>query len=250
MEYLLEGTKLNKVFKEKNIETCAVCDVDFYLSEGEILGIVGESGSGKSTLIKLIAKRLDPTSGALSHRGVDYTKESLRETGKFLQMIFQDAKSSFDPRKSMRFSIMEAGRGKKDEKELIDIIHSVGLDEKLLDRRASELSGGQCQRMAIARAIYSGAGILLCDEITSALDVTIQSQVVELLKRIKKERSLSIIFVSHDIALVSMICNRIMIMKEGHLVEEGETAEVLCSPKSDYTRSLIQNAIIMNGVYG
>ncbi len=132
---------------------------------------------------------------------------------------------------------------KKDRAEILELLKLVGLEERQLSKRAGELSGGQCQRMSIARAFYSEAEILLCDEITSALDVSTQARVVELLQKLKSDGKLSAIFISHDIALVSMICDKIMVMKDGSCVEQGITAEVIGSPKDEYTKLLIDSAI-------
>ncbi|MCR5596574.1 MAG: ABC transporter ATP-binding protein, partial [Lachnospiraceae bacterium] len=129
-----------------------------------------------------------------------------------------------------------------DRDALCGILKEVGLDEKLLKRKASELSGGQCQRMSIARALYSEADILLCDEITSALDVSSQAQVVGILKRLNTERKLTAVFVSHDIALLSMLCSRIMVMKDGQVVEQGLTTDVIGTPGHEYTKLLIESA--------
>ena len=174
--------------------------------------------------------------------GKDFTGMTPRQTGAFLQMIFQDANSSFDPRRVMKKSILESGRGKKDEGRILELVSLVGLEEDLLSRKPSSLSGGQCQRMAIARAFYSDADILLCDEMTSALDVTTQAQVVELLQDLKKDGRLSAVFVSHDIALVSMLCDRVMVMKDGKCVEEGDTLTVIKHPCADYTKELLESA--------
>ncbi len=242
MEVLLEGRKLTKTFRQQDIETKAVCEVDFALNKGEILGIVGESGSGKSTLIRLISGMEKVDFGKLSYRGEDCTGDSPRVMGQRLQVIFQDAKSSFDPRKNMLFSIMEAGHGNVGKAEILKLVEAVGLQEKYLYRKPGELSGGQCQRMAIARALYSGVDILLCDEITSALDVSVQAQVIRLLYEIKETRDLSIIFVTHDIALISMISERVMVMKDGRVIESGMTQEVLRHPQEEYTKILIESA--------
>ena len=242
MDIILEGKKLNKSFKTGEKKTQALCDVDFFLKEGEVLGIVGESGSGKSTLLRVASGLEKPDSGELLYKGRDYTGSSPRQTGEFLQILFQDAESSFDPRMTMERSIMEAGRGKKDKEELLKLVKMAGLDEELLKRKPGKLSGGQCQRMAIVRAFYSGAEILLCDEMTSALDVSTQAQVMQIMQRLKKEGKLSAVFVSHDIALVSEICDRIMVMKDGRCVEEGETPEVIGSPKDDHTKELLESA--------
>jgi ABC-type dipeptide/oligopeptide/nickel transport system ATPase subunit len=242
MSVLLEGKKINKIFRPGDKETVALRDVSFVLNEGEVLGVVGESGSGKSTLLRVLSGLERPDSGELLHGGEPYRGLGPRQTGEFLQVIFQDAKSSFDPRMTMEKSIMESGRGKRDRKRLTELVGMVGLDEELLTRKPGQLSGGQCQRMSIARAFYSGAGILLCDEMTSALDVTSQAQVMEIMIRLKNAGMLSAIFVSHDIALVSTICDRVMVMKDGGCIEEGATLEVISSPKDEYTKGLIDSA--------
>ena len=239
---ILEGKKLNKIFRVKDKVTRALCDVDFILYQGEILGLVGESGSGKTTLLRAIAGTLTPDSGELYYKGDIYTGKKPRETGKFLQVIFQNAVSSFDPRMTMERSIYESGRGEVDRERLNKILSTVGLDEELLKRKPKELSGGQCQRMSIARALYSKAQILLCDEITSALDVSTQAQVAELLLELKNNGLLSAVFVSHDIALVSMICDRVMVMHDGTCVEQGDTLNIINAPANEYTKLLIDSA--------
>ena len=242
MSILLEGKNINKVFRSGDKETIALSDVSFCLNDGEVLGIVGESGSGKSTLLRVISGLEKPDSGDIIHEGNSYKGMGPRQTGKFLQVIFQDGKSSFDPRFTMEKSISESSRGIKDKNKLSQLIKMVGLDEELLSRKPARLSGGQCQRMSIARAFYSGAEILLCDEMTSALDVTSQAQVMEIMEDLKKQGKLSAIFVSHDIALISTICDRVMVMKDGRCVEQGETLSVINSPADDYTKELIESA--------
>ena len=242
MTYLLEGKNLYKTFREKAKTTVALCDVNFYLNKGEVLGVVGESGSGKSTLLRAIAGMLTLDEGTLLYNGTEYTGQKPRQTGAFLQMIFQDAKSSFDPRMVMAKSIMESGRGQKNEARVRELVALVGLDEELLQRKPAALSGGQCQRMSIARAFYSDAEIFLCDEMTSALDVSSQARVLELLQSLKKEGRLSAVFVSHDIALVSMLCDRVMVMKDGKCVEEGVTKDVIRDPSDEYTKALLESA--------
>ena len=158
-------------------------------------------------------------------------------------MIFQDALMSFDPRMKMKNAILEAS-DVSGESGVLEILDAVGLDRSLLEKRAGSLSGGQCQRMSIARALLSDARILLCDEITSALDVTTQAQVVALLTELRNSKGLSIIFVSHDLALVSMLCDRIMVMKDGEVVECGETKDVLGNPQHEYTKELLENLIL------
>ena len=284
---LLEGKNLTKSYKNRARETDALRDISFYLNEKEFLGIVGESGSGKSTLLRLIAGLERPDSGVLTYRGGEYQHRKPGYAGQFLQMIFQDAYGSFDPRLRMGDQMEEVRRrnnrnpksdsgrlagtltensgkpgasaelrglpedtesltensGKKGASaELRELLKETLLEESLLKKRPRELSGGQCQRMSIVRALYSGAGIILCDEMTSALDVTAQAQIVRIFGRLREMRSFSSIIVSHDIALVYAMCDRIMVMKDGHIVEEGKTSEVIRNPKDEYTKQLIMSA--------
>ena len=241
-DIILEGKNLNKSYVDKGKKLQALKDVSFFLKNGEILGIVGESGSGKSTLLRLVTCLEKPDSGNLYYKGTEYTGKSPAFAGTFLQMVFQDAQMSFDPRMKMKKAVVEAAKG-CDHEKLSRILEAVGLDESLLEKKAGSMSGGQCQRMSIARALCSDAGILLCDEITSALDVTTQAQVVALLQQLREKEGVSIIFVSHDIALVSMLCDRIMVMKNGECVEEGETGKVLGNPQHEYTKELLDNLI-------
>ena len=238
---ILSGRDLNKEYTSRDRKVRPLQHVDFDLYQAEILGIVGESGSGKSTLLKVISGIEKPDSGRLYHQEKEYTGSGPEKTGRFLQMVFQDAYGSFDPKMNMEKSLKE-GTG-SDRKEIIRVIGEVGLSEELLSRRPRHLSGGQCQRMSIARALLSHADVLLCDEITSALDVTTQAQVIKLLMEIRDAENLSIILVSHDLALVSMICDRIMVMKDGVVVEEGKTEDVINKPSDEYTRKLLNSII-------
>ena len=238
---ILSGRDLNKEYTSRDRKVRPLQHVDFDLYQAEILGIVGESGSGKSTLLKVISGIEKPDSGRLYHQEKEYTGSGPEKTGRFLQMVFQDAYGSFDPKMNMEKSLKE-GTG-SDRKEIIRVIGEVGLSEELLSRRPRHLSGGQCQRMSIARALLSHADVLLCDEITSAVDVTTQAQVIKLLMEIRDAENVSIILVSHDLALVSMICDRIMVMKDGIVVEEGKTEDVSTRPSDEYTRKLLNSII-------
>ena len=240
---ILSGRDLNKTYKSQGRKVRALSHVDFDLHQGEILGIVGESGSGKSTLLKMISGIEKPDSGSLFYQGTEYTGAGPKKTGKFLQMIFQDAYRSFDPRMTMEKSLKEGAA--TTQEEIRRVIREVGLSEELLSRRPRNLSGGQCQRMSIARALLSHAGILLCDEITSALDVTTQAQVIKLLTEIRQKEQVSILLVSHDLALVSMICDRIMVMKDGVVVEQGETKKILSNPSDSYTHMLLDSILVV-----
>ena len=238
---LLKVTELTKTFFKKGRKVTAVNRVSFSLQEKEFLAIVGESGSGKSSLLRLIAGLDRPDAGELFYRGDPYTGKKCSDIGHFLQMVFQDACSSFDPKMKMLDSVREC-RGSGSQEELGQLLKWTGLEAGLLRKRPGELSGGQCQRMSIVRALYSGAEILLCDEITSALDVTTQAQIVRVFQQLREERTFSAIFVSHDIALMGMLCERIMVMKDGVCVEEGKTKDVISHPVHDYTKLLIENA--------
>ncbi len=238
---VLSGRQLNKTYVNRDRKVRPLRDVDFDLYPGEILGVVGESGSGKSTLLRAVSGIEKPDDGRLYHDGTEYTGSGPEKTGKFLQMIFQDAYGSFDPRMSMEKSLLEGNAAERGD--MLRIIGEVGLTEELLLRRPRHLSGGQCQRMSIARALLSHASVLLCDEITSALDVTTQAQVIRLLTEVRDLEGVAIMFVSHDLALVSMICDRIIVMKDGRIVEQGETKAVINSPADPYTRKLLDSII-------
>ncbi|HHY29210.1 MAG TPA: ABC transporter ATP-binding protein [Syntrophaceticus sp.] len=222
-------------------------DISLYLNAGETLGIVGESGSGKSTLLRHIACLDKLNSGSIFLRGQDYTGAKPRQICRDIQMVFQDAVASFDPRMTIRRSLCETLRlrdGKDNTDAQIKLLMSyVGLPEELLDRYPHQLSGGQCQRMALARAISIVPAILLCDEITSALDVSAQAQIVRLLAKLRTKLDLAIIFVSHDLALVSGLCDRIMVFHEGKCVEEGTARQIISTPQAEYTQRLLSSVL-------
>lgn len=238
---LLKGTGLKKKYIKKKLSVMAVDDISFSLQEKEFLAIVGESGSGKSSLLRLIAGLDRADEGALFYKGEEYTGQKCGYAGRFLQMIFQDAYSSFDPRQKMIDSIRECNQT-GDPEELRFLLQAVHLEKGLLEKKPGELSGGENQRMSIVRALYSGAGILLCDEITSALDVSTQAQIVKAFQRLRTEKEFAAIFVSHDIALMGGLCERMMVMKDGRCVEEGETKGIIHAPAHDYTKALVENA--------
>ncbi len=215
-------------------------DVSFSMKEGEILGLVGESGSGKSTLAKAILK-LIPYEGEIHH------------SSRYPQMIFQDPYGSLNPSKKVGWileeplrlrSEMNAGERKQ---RVLQMLEKVGLDEKFADRYPSQLSGGQRQRICIAGALMQAPKLLIADEPVSALDVTIQAQILELLQSIHKEMGLSILFISHDLRVVYQMCDRVMIMQKGRLVESGTVEDVYFNHKSDYTQKLLEAAGIETG---
>lgn len=209
-------------------------DVSFALKSGEILGLVGESGSGKSTLAKVLTGLYKADTG----------KVECRKPG----MIFQDSYSALNPAKTVGWLLHEAQRlqGVKDkaarEKEILKILDAVELEEQYLDHYPSELSGGQRQRVMIAQALLAKPEVLIADEPVSALDVTVQKQIVSLLKRLGQKRNLAILFISHDLRTVYELCDRIMVMKNGKIVEAGTKIELYFNPKQDYTKALLTSA--------
>ena len=232
---LLEGKHINKTYARGKSSVKALIDVDFTLGDGEILGIVGESGSGKSTLLKQISGLETPDSGEILLSGRPLGKKRSPEDFRTIQMIFQDAVGSFHPRRKIRASIRESVHnlcGRSAEPDLEGLCALVGLDPTLAERYPRNLSGGQCQRFAIARAVAVEPKILLCDEVTSALDVSSQAQVLKLLADVVREKHMSAIFVSHDLAVVSCICDRVMVMYRGEVREQGNVRDVIEDRKS------------------
>ena len=243
---------LTKTFKLQGREDVhAVKDVTFDLFPGETLGVIGESGSGKTTLVNLITGLLPATSGTVTLGDVEVTKcrgKALREAWKQMQVVFQTPTESFDPRRTLGDGICESMRNNgvsradalKRAEELLELC---GLPAEFVKRYPHEVSGGQCQRAAIARALAIEPKLLICDEATSALDVTIQAEIIELLRKLRRELDMSILFVCHDIALVQQFCDRVVVMYHGEIVEEGVPSEVIVSPQNDYTRDLINSIL-------
>ena len=211
----------------------AVKGVSFSLGDGEILGIVGESGSGKSTIAKAIMGLQKPSSGKI---------EIAPDTG--IQMIFQDAVGSLNPRMTVRQTLEEVikikGRRKKEEgRDAEGLLSLVGLSKAVLDQYPREMSGGQCQRVSIARALACEPRVLVADEPVSALDVSVQARVLNLLRDLCHDLGVSIILIAHDLAVVKNVCDRICVMEKGRFVDEGDPESVFSSPSSDYTRRLL-----------
>ena len=243
---VLEGKGLAKRYRKHASTIEALRGVDFCLNDGEILGVAGESGSGKSTLLKLIAGLEPPSSGTLLLHGRALGYRRTREEYRTMQMIFQDATASFHPRRTVLDSIAETVRSLRGKGATADagaLASMVGLPAELIRRYPRQLSGGQCQRFAIARAMAVQPEILLCDEITSALDVSSQAQILRLLSEICRESHTSAIFVSHDLAVIRCLCDRVMVMKDGAVVEQGDAAQIIRSPRADYTRKLVESVL-------
>lgn len=250
-EVILEAEHLKKVFRSGKKEFTAVDDVSFQLHRGECLGIVGESGSGKSTIVQMLTRLLDMTGGKIILLGKDITHVKGRELRKIyreIQMVFQMPAESFDPRRTLGDGIGEslrnAGLSRTDTKKKVEeLLVKCGLEPEFSRRYPYEVSGGQCQRAAIARALAIDPAILICDEATSALDVTVQKQVLELLLELKKKEKRSFLLICHDLALVQAFCDRVLVLRHGRVIEEGTPDEIINHPKTDYTRELIDSVL-------
>lgn len=246
---MLEVKHLEKKYDAGGREIAAVRNVNFTVASGEWVGLVGESGSGKSTVAGLIAGTVKADVGEVFFDGVNYAGakgRSQKEWYRRMQMIFQSPYDSFDPRRTLGFSLTEGLRNRKmpkneAEDQVRRMMEICGLSRDFADRLPHQVSGGECQRAAIARALLLEPELLICDEITSALDVTIQAQILELLQNLKKDRQLSCLFISHDLALVQQICSRILVMYQGEIIEEGTAEEVIRNPKEAYTRRLVES---------
>ncbi|MBR5705289.1 MAG: ATP-binding cassette domain-containing protein, partial [Deltaproteobacteria bacterium] len=224
----------------------ALKHIDLQVQRGESWGFVGRNGSGKSTLLKLISGLEPPTSGNILLHGRELSPSRTKEDYRTMQMIFQNAPASFHPRRTIADSIAESVRslrGKDASADFAALADMVSLPLELMERYPRQLSGGKCQRMAIARAIAVQPEILLCDEITSALDVSSQAQILRLLADICREHHTAAIFVSHDLAVVRCLCDRVMIMRGGMLVEEGSVEQVIHAPREEYTRTLVDSVL-------
>ncbi|MBQ6427981.1 MAG: ABC transporter ATP-binding protein [Oscillospiraceae bacterium] len=243
---ILEGKGLSRRYRKQNRVIEALRGVDFRLEDGEILGLAGESGSGKSTLLKLIAGLEPPSEGRVFLHGRELHARRSREECRAMQMVFQNAVGSFHPRRTVFDSIAESVhslRGRDAGLNVGELSDMIGLPPELFNRYPHQLSGGQCQRMAIARAMAAEPEILLCDEITSALDVSSQAQILRLLADICRENRTAVIFVSHDLAVIRCLCDRVMVMKDGAAVEEGNTEQVILEPREDDTRRLVDSVL-------
>ena len=252
MGTILEVKDLTKQFyKNKKLFT-AVDHISFQLQQGECLGIVGESGCGKSTTVKMLAHLLKPDGGEVFLDGAEIQHlkgKALKKLYTEIQMVFQTPQDSFDPRRTLGDGIMESMKnqgisGKQAKERMQQLLKQVELPLELADRYPNQVSGGQCQRAAIARALAIEPKILICDEATSALDVTVQAQIVDLLKRLQKEMNLSILLICHDLALVQHLCDRVLVMYQGKIMEEGDPDNVINFPQNDYTKTLVEAAML------
>ncbi|AVO44095.1 ABC transporter ATP-binding protein [Phreatobacter cathodiphilus] len=254
-ELALETVKLCKVyggggFFQKKREVRAASDVEIRVRRGETLGIVGESGSGKSTVARCIARLITPTSGGIVVSNMDIAnlpERQLRPHRKHCQIVFQDPYRSLNPRRSVGASIIEGpmnfGMSEADAiAKSRDLMKLVGLSPDALDRYPHQFSGGQRQRICIARALAMEPEILIADEAVSALDVSVQAQVLDLLDDVRKKFDLAVLFITHDLRVAAQICDRIAVMQNGVVVEHGKTADIFAAPQHPYTRALFDAA--------
>ena len=244
---ILKVENLKKVYiKDKN-EFTAVNNVDLNIKEGECVGLVGESGCGKSSIARIITNLERHSGGDIFINDINMKEfNKKKELYKQVQMIFQNPLDSFNPRIKLGNSIGEIkvnlGYNKREiKKEVIELLEKVGLSEDYYYRYPKEVSGGQCQRAAIARALLIKPKLLICDEPTSALDVSVQGQIINLLNDIKEKTKTSFLFISHDLALVQNFCDKIYVMYEGEIVEKGTRDQIINFPTHPYTKLLLSS---------
>ena len=246
---LLETRNLKKYFKTSSGLLHAVDDISISIGAGETLGVVGESGCGKSTLGRTVLRLLAPTSGEIFFDGErisDMSDAQMREKRCDMQIIFQDPYSSLNPRMTVSEIIAEpmiVNRTCGSRQEMLDRIDSlmetVGLSERLYNAYPHELDGGRRQRIGVARALALNPKFIVCDEPVSALDVSIQAQILNLLTDLKKSLGLGMVFISHDIQTVRYVSDRIVVMNHGTIVEKGDAKDVLNNPQDDYKKLLL-----------
>ena len=252
VEHLKKYYPIRKgAFSREKAVVRACDDVSFELYAGETLGIVGESGCGKTTTIQSVIRLIEPTDGRIWLNGQDFRTmkgEELKRARQKLKLIFQDPYSSLNPRMTVKEIVSEpleiAGACKdkaERDRRVLETMEQVGLDRSYQDRYPHEFSGGQRQRIGIARAIVLRPDVVICDEPVSALDVSIQAKIINLLRRFQRERELAYIFISHDLGVVRHIAHRVLVMYLGCVVEEGESRELFAHPLHPYTRALLDS---------
>jgi peptide/nickel transport system ATP-binding protein len=248
-EVLVEADAISKRFRAPDGTSYdAVREVSFRLRAGETLGVVGESGSGKTTVARIVLGLTEPDAGAVRFDGGPWSgipERSRRAARHRIQAVQQDPLGSFDPRFTVERVIGEAvaltgpRRGRERRAAVTELLDRVGLPAALLDRRPLELSGGQRQRVAIARALAPSPDVIVCDEPVSALDVSVQAQILDLLDDLRRDTGVALLFISHDLGVVHHVSDRIVVMKDGRVVETGDVEEVFAHPAEEYTRELL-----------
>jgi ABC-type glutathione transport system ATPase component len=252
---LLEVVRVSKVYEAHSRFTkrapsqAAVKNVSFILPPGKTIGIVGESGSGKSTLLRMILRLLRPSEGQIFYRGQDIWKlkgAELLKLRREMQAIFQDPASSFNPRHkigailSAPLEVHGLGDRRSREEKVVATLAQMGLPADFIRRYPHQLSGGQKQRVAIARAIILGPSLVLADEPTSALDVSVQAQILSVFRDTKEKLGLTTMFVSHNLAVIRYVSDHVAVMRQGEIVETGESETIFSNPTHSYTQALLQ----------
>lgn len=244
MSTVLEVKSLEKSFERQLV----IKQVSFQVNKGEILGIVGESGSGKSTIARMICRLTDVDYGDIFLNEKNITKvihKEQRQIYKDIQMVFQNPRESFHPKHKLGTCIMQGMRNQNITKKsattrMYELLKACGLPMEYATRYPHEVSIGECQRVAIARALATNPSIIIFDEATSSLDVTTQKQIFNLLMDLKRQTNMTYIFISHDLALIQQFCHRIIIIKDGQIVEEGVPDKIINNPTTTYTKELME----------
>lgn len=270
MDKMLEVNNISKSFGSLK----AIDNVSIAIEKGGIFGLVGESGCGKSTLARIIMRLIDPDSGSVNFNGQNISEirgERLREIRKKIQIVFQDPAASLNPRMTVGEAVAEplvihrpedggqraeAGeqkpeakgqrpeaRGKRAKEEAVRLLYEVGLNDKYMNRYPHEISGGECQRVCIARAMALGPSFVVLDEPVSSLDHSVQGKIIDLLLSIKRAKGLTYLFITHDLVLAQKICDKVAVMKDGRIIESGTAGEIFSAPREEYTRQLIRDSI-------
>lgn len=248
-EKLIEVTELKKYFKTRHGDLHAVDGINLFINKGETLGVVGESGCGKSTLGRLVVRLHKETSGSIYYDGTDITKlggREIKELRKEMQIIFQDPYSSLNPRMTVSNLIAEPlnlnkiyKTNKETEERVKELMDTVGLASRLINAYPHELDGGRRQRIGIARALALNPKVIVCDEPVSALDVSIQAQILNLMMDLQEELGLTYMFITHDLSVVKHISNRIAVMYLGQCIELAGSEDIFANPLHPYTKALL-----------
>ena len=246
---LLEARDLVKVFGTQR----AVDGVSFSIAAGETLALVGESGSGKTTTGRIVLRLIEPTAGHVDFDGTDIRAldaPAMRAVRRRMQIVFQDPAEALSPWMRVGALVREGievhriAEGTEADARVRRLLEEVGLRPELASRYPHELSGGQRQRVCIARALAVEPALIVCDEVVSALDVSVQAQVLNLLLALQRARGIAYLFISHDLAVVERIADRVAVMRQGRIVEQGEAAQVFSAPAHEYTRALLASATL------
>lgn len=248
-EILIKVENVHKYFSKDKKQVKALDGVSFDIPRGTFVGVVGESGCGKSTLGRCIMRLIETSEGKIFYNNSEIThlnEKQMRAYRSKMQMVFQNPFSSFDPRKTIWDSIAEVGKFYKMSNEAIqsridEMITWINMDANILKRRPNELSGGQLQRLAIARAMLLSPEFIMADEPVSALDVSVQAQILNIFMDIRKESNLSMMFISHDLTVVRHICDSVVVMYLGIIVEKGSAEEIFSHPLHPYTKALLSS---------